>query len=268
MGFMARRLFGFGLILLVGAAFALVFHILDLTILLHQHYSGWTLMILIALAGLYGVRKQLRIFPIGKSSLWAYCHYIFGFLAIIMMIIHFNYTSDRSVIEQALFFLTHFVAITGVVGWIINRLFAKRLSVLGDQVTYERIPEFVHIAKLEAEGLVKECVEKSNSTTLLDIYENHLVQYLSKPAFTWAHIFGANRLFNRVRERLYRQHRYLNKSEIEYAVRLEQVLMKKNILDAHFALQSTLKFWPVLHLPTTVAVLCLLVLHVLLVYAY
>ena len=51
-------------------------------------------------------------------------------------------------------------------------------------------------------------------------------------------------------------------------MKLQTLAETKNKIDIHYALQTVMKRWLLIHVPLTVAVLMLVVWHVLLVHAY
>ena len=62
--------------------------------------------------------------------------------------------------------------------------------------------------------------------------------------------------------------RYLNSRENEYADRLRHLVNKKDDLDFYYALSLALKAWLLVHVPLTYSLLILVVLHLVVVYAF
>ena len=62
--------------------------------------------------------------------------------------------------------------------------------------------------------------------------------------------------------------RYFNERERELFGELRALVVKKDELDFHYALQTTLKAWLLIHIPATYALLILAVLHLVVVHAF
>jgi hypothetical protein len=62
--------------------------------------------------------------------------------------------------------------------------------------------------------------------------------------------------------------RYLNDAERATLQKLGDLVRRKDGLDYHHALQTTLKLWLFVHLPLTYSLMIFSVLHVVLVYAF
>jgi hypothetical protein len=253
------------LLIIVGYA---CFEVVELSMLVQQYYSGWLLVALLLALVTFYAKKRLSVIPLGRGSAWAQWHYCLGALFFFCYLGHVDFTLPGGVIEQLLSGLLWVVLISGVVGGIVNRIFARRLAYLGDEVIYERIPQNRAKIKENVENLVVASVEKSGSTTLSDYYIKHLADYFSSSAFFFNHLLGSNYAFRRVQDGLIKQMRYMNKVEAEFAVTVIDYLQKKNILDIHFALQRILKFWGVTHFPVALLLIGVTLLHIVLVYAF
>ena len=62
--------------------------------------------------------------------------------------------------------------------------------------------------------------------------------------------------------------RYLNDAEAEFLDKMTELAMLKNGIDLHYALQSIMKRWLLIHLPLTAALMTLSVWHLLVVNVY
>ena len=62
--------------------------------------------------------------------------------------------------------------------------------------------------------------------------------------------------------------RYLNDNERAYLDRLSDLAEMKAKIDVHYACQSTMKYWLLVHLPLAAAVLGLMFWHVIVVNVY
>ncbi|OUS27003.1 hypothetical protein A9Q99_17505 [Gammaproteobacteria bacterium 45_16_T64] len=268
MNFGYRRARNTAGVLAAGIAAVFTFEIIDLSIQVQQYYSGWFMIFLMAILVVFYVKKRLIVVGMGSGGNWAQWHYYIGLFLFIIYLKHVEFSFPDGLVESTITVFYLIVMISGVCGVFINRVFARRLSYLEEDIIYERIP--VHLKKLrhDVEGLIIDSVENSGSTTLSDYYLQHLAGYFEKPQFFFTHLLGSNYGFLRVKDGLDRQMRYLNKKEAEYALNLNNMLQKKNLLDTHLALQRVLKYWGTLHFPMALILVLVTFVHVVLVYAF
>ena len=62
--------------------------------------------------------------------------------------------------------------------------------------------------------------------------------------------------------------RYLNDAERKFASQLRELATKKDDLDYQYALQITLKGWLLFHVPLAYSTVLLMLLHIVLAYAF
>ncbi len=61
---------------------------------------------------------------------------------------------------------------------------------------------------------------------------------------------------------------YLSEAEQRHLSLIRELGQDKNRLDRHYALQSTLKRWPLVHIPLAAGVMALAIWHLVLVHVY
>ncbi len=245
-----------------------VFQILMLSLLPHHIYSGWLLCSLVIFLCLFSIRKKLNFLPLGTNSAWAQFHYYVGYFSLATFLLHVDYLGNRSTLEQTLFILFHITLGIGILGLLINRLFARRLAALSQEIIYEEIPTLIKSTRMQVEDLIQQGCKKSNSSTLGDYYIRHLDSFFRKSANRFFYLFGLKQQSNKIIDHLHQQHRYLDGTEIEFAIQLEKLIRQKALLDTHFTLQGIMKYWSVLHYPIGFGLVLLTSFHVIVIYAF
>lgn len=267
MSFVSRRVRNFVLLAAATVLAYICLTIIDRALLVQQYYSGWLLVSVMLTFMLFYLKKRLPTLPIGLNSIWAQWHYYLGLFFILVFAFHVEFELPNGKFEIVMSILLLIVSGSGIAGTMINRSFAKRLSYLPEEILYERIPHYRHLLQEQAENLIEDVVEKTNSTTLRKYYQTQLhgyfVNYVLLP-----HIIGSQYPFLKARNKLDQQMRYLNEDEAATALELQALLEKKYTLDRSYALQWVLKHWGILHMPVGLMLLCCIVLHILLVYAF
>ncbi|MBI1902581.1 MAG: hypothetical protein HYS13_15880 [Planctomycetia bacterium] len=230
--------------------------------------SGWILFSLVVLLALYNVRKKLPFLPLGSSSAWLQVHIYAGLLAVLLFVLHVRWRIPNGVFESILALLFVAVAASGIVGLIMSRIFARRLTTRGAEVIYERIPVFQRRLHLEVEQLVMSCLADAGSTALSHLYLARLKPFFEKPRNFWQHLMQSHRARHRLLVEIESHERYLNDAEKKAMREIADRVRAKDDLDYQYAHQASLKYWLFAHVPLTYALLVFIVFHVVLVYAF
>ena len=233
-----------------------------------QFLSGWLLLGTVVFLAFYNVRRMLRMLPLGSNTAWLGLHLFAGWLSIVVFGLHLEWQLPNGWLESALALLYVLVAGSGVVGIVLSRSLAKRLTDRGEEVIFERIPVFRAQLQGQARELALDSARATDSSTISDWYLAHLADFFGGHRYFWHHLLASNRpLFGLLRQ-LDEMGRYLNETEKEFADPLRELVIKKYNLDFHHALQGTLKGWLFVHVPFTYGLLILAVPHLVLAYAF
>ena len=92
--------------------------------------------------------------------------------------------------------------------------------------------------------------------------------YFQRPRFGWSHLLGAGAAAQWVDQRFKTVSRLVGSQEEPALERIESAARLKLAVDAHYALQRSLKLWVAVHVVLTAAVLSLAVWHLILVHVY
>lgn len=268
MKFTHRRVRNFSILGIVAVIVFFVLNIIDYAFNAEQFYSGWLMFFLIVGLLSFYLKKRLSVVPLGTNAVWAQWHYYTGLLLLMVFVKHVDFSISDGMVEMSLFVLFITVVMSGVGGAIFNRVYAKRLAALGEEVIFERIPQHRQTLRSEVERLLLEVVSKTDSDTLSSYYLKHLMVYFDRPKHLFSHLIGSGYASLNVQNSLEQQMRYLNGAEAECALSLKKLIHQKDILDRHLALQGFLKYWGVLHFPVSLCMGSLMIWHIVLVYAF
>jgi hypothetical protein len=264
----ARRILGFvGLILV--SVFVLGVH----SALQHSFFdatsaSGITLLLLIALLMLFGVRKRLSFLPLLRASVWLKFHTYVGLLSLVVFVAHNGPSIPQGGLERLLAAVFVVTAISGIGGLILSRILPARLTAHGENLNYQQIPALCQSLREEVETLILTATESTDSSTIADFYEMNLATYFARPRFLWGNLFPETRVHRKLTDRLEGLKRYLNEEEEEIAEQLIEMVVTKKNLDVQWNLQSVLKFWLFIHVPLSFGLLALAAAHIALVWQF
>ena len=263
-----RRRQGILLALIASAVLWWIIRVTSVSLNDAQWLSGWILTGLMALLVLYNTRKKISFLPMGSNRVWLQIHIYTGVVTLALFLIHIKWRFPNGLLEVVLSLVFIAICLTGIVGIIMSRRFSRRLTHLGEQVLFERIPAFSARIKQEAEDLVRESVDETESTTLADFYSKNLSKFFNRPNATFGHLMDSNRHYFRLRNELIAHERYLNGPEKEFAERMQGLLEQKNNLDYQYALQRALKGWLFIHIPLSYSLVLIILAHIVLVYGF
>ena len=231
-------------------------------------WTGYYLTALVLFLGAFNLRKRLSALALGPAAIWLRLHVTGGVLALPIFWLHTGTFWPTGVFEGMLAAVFYLVGITGLIGFILQRVYPIRLTQSGVEVIYERIPAEIAALREEAETLIVECTEKTGSDTIARQYLETFAWYFYKPRHLVSHAFGGQRGGHWVRTRTASVKRYLNQEEGAYLDRLSALAFTKNRVDFHYTAQSVMKGWLLIHLPLSAALVVLGLWHAGLVHIY
>lgn len=233
-----------------------------------QSVSGWSLLALIALLTLLNVRKKASAPPLGAARHWLNFHIYAGLFTFVLFAIHVNFKLPDGPLETTLAILYASVGVSGVVGIILSRIFARRLTTHGSEVIYEQIPGLRGEVGEAVEALALQSIEDTEATTIADFHARRLLAFLAGPRNFWSHLADSRRPITRLLRETAELKRFLNESERDVLKQIEDLLRVKDGLDYHHALQTALKAWLFVHIPLTYGLVLFIAVHIVVVTAF
>lgn len=259
-----------GLTLLAAAVLALVLGKRLYALGLHEPAfpTGWILVALLLFLVLLNVRKKLSYLPLGTAAAWTQAHLYLGLLSLVVFALHAGSRLPSGGLEIALATLYTTVALSGLLGIALERRLPARLAQRGEPLIYERIPQLRARLRGEVEQLVEGSLTQTGSATIAEYYRCHLLGFFAGPRNAWRHLLGSDVPDQMLRRDVAAVQRYMSEGERAVMCQIEALVLAKNELDFHHASYLMLKSWLFLHIPLSYALLPLILLHVVLVYAF
>ena len=162
------------------------------------------------------------------------------------------------------------VAITGIIGLVIEKTYPKALTQSGVEYIYERIPAEVAEIREAAESLIEECTRETRSDTLAKYYldKNSLGWFFFRPRFFFNHIVLGQTAEHWVQQQCSLLERYLNQDEQAYLKKIFTLADTKRKMDFHYSVQRVLKGWLLIHVPLATGLMILAFWHLIVVQVY
>ncbi len=230
--------------------------------------SGWILLAMMLFLASYNLRKKLTYPPLLTSTTWLRLHVYVGVGSIVGFLWHIGWRMPNGLLEGALAAVYVGVAASGLAGLALTRLIPGRLTVRGEEVIFERIPQYRRQLRERAEVVIVESASESGTTTLSEFYTRRLADFFYGPRHAWHHVVQSTRVITRMTNELRSLERYLNDREREALRQLTELVEAKDGLDYHHTMQGVLKGWLFIHIPLTCMLLVLTAAHVIIVHAF
>lgn len=230
--------------------------------------TGYALFAALLLLGAFNLRKRLSVLPLGPARLWMLTHGVLGVMCVPLYFQHTGSLWPGGFYERILALLFYFVMLTGIAGYVLERILPRRLTDLDREVIYERIPSEIAELREQTEALIIRAMQELGSDTLGRYHAESLDWYFWKPRFLMSHLLGSGRAGRWIRGHITALRRYLSERERAYLDQVQVLALRKSQLDAHLVLQGALKYWLFLHVPAALLLLMVAAWHMLVVNIY
>lgn len=241
---------------------------IDRSLGMSTYASGWVLFGVLAFLVLFSARKRLPFLPLAPASFWFQLHAIGGFLALFLFWLHTGGIGTKGLYGQILMVLFYVTSLSGVLGLFIEKVYPRQLTCTGSEVIYERIPAELAEIRAEVESLILKCTEECGSSTLAEHYLETLKWYFQRPRFFFNNIVGSHLSQYWVRQQCMILERFMNPKERVYLDKVYDLAVKKRKIDFHYALQTLLKTWLLVHIPLAGAVVAMVIWHLILILVF
>lgn len=219
-------------------------------------------------AAFYGIRRRkMRTASRqkwGRAQSWVQFHIYGGAIFLLLVFMHSGFRLPNGALFWWLWILSVWVTISGILGvglqkWL-PRILASALSI---EVVYERIPELIQAIRKKADTLAASC-----SQPIKDFYRKKIALSLTAPRSRLIYFVDITGGIQRRLRQFDFLKTLLSGSEREKLVELEMMYKSKLEIDAHYTLQKALKIWLYLHLPASIVLLVLVVIHLFAAFYY
>jgi hypothetical protein len=249
------------------ALFSLAVRYLDDNLYGSSSFSGWFLTASIVVLAAFHWRKKVPVLAVlGSAAGWMQFHIYLGLSTFVLFGWHVHWTLPGGKLEQALALAYLLVAGSGVYGLYLTRATPRRLAAIQRQFIYEQIPLLRREVSRRARSLV--LTEAGGNEILARVYVNRVADFLEGTRGWWFAWWPSGNSCRKLISELVSLDRYLAPPQRETSRQLMGLIREKDDLDYHAALQGRLKGWLFLHVAMTYSLLTLMIVHIVLVYAF
>jgi hypothetical protein len=219
--------------------------------------------------------KTARLPP--KSALrWRKIHIFLGYLLMAAFVSHSNFSFPDTGFEWALWGSFVLVALSGIFGtYLAWSLRAKRG--IDERVGYDRIParraelaRDVHaaVAKPDPAAPALALPAPPYDAWIMDLYTTQLRDFFHSQRNFTAHFIGSQRPLKRLTDEIDSLSHYVDQRSQEKLAVIKALVIEKDRLDFARVYLGLTKGWLFVHVPVTYVLIVLIVLHILVVYAF
>jgi hypothetical protein len=230
--------------------------------------TGWILFAVCAFLLVFNLRKRMPAIPMVRAHYWLQAHIYLGLFAGIVFFAHSDWRLPTGLLDWVLWLVFIAVFVSGIVGIILTRIVPSRLNAHGERVIFERIPAFRAKLASEVEDLVLRSVRDAASSTIAELYAKLLLPFLTGPRNFWSHVFSMNGHRRNLEREFDAVRRYLAPEGNALLDEIEERVLAKDGLDFQYTWQLLIKGWLMLHLPLSCAMIPLVLVHILVNYAF
>ncbi len=241
-----------------------------------RYLDGWVL------AGGMGVqlyfhfaRKRGGLTP--KSAMrWRKIHIFLGYLLVAAFILHSDFSLPDTAFEWALWVGFVLVALSGIFGtYLAWSLQTKRR--IDESISYDRIPALradlaraVHavVAETDPAAAVIALPAPPYDAWIADLYVSHLRDFFQGQRNFAAHLIGSQRPLKQMTDEIDNLSRYIDQQRQAKLATIKELVVEKDRLDFARVYLGLTRAWLFVHVPITYALIVLVLVHILVVYAY
>ena len=265
--FSRRRLRNISLTIFVVAALAAVVAWMDRSLLHSSFFTGYVLIGSLFLLAAFGMRKRLpMISGIGSAAFWMQMHIYVGFGSFAVFAMHIAFRVPVGMFESILALLYCVVFFSGLYGLWASRTIPRKLTSVGEEVIFERIPAFKRHLARRAQTMVMESCE--NTPVLANFYVHRLSRFFERRRGLAYLLMPTGRTRRQLIAEIEELDRFLAHDDRRISRELAIMVRKKDDLDYHTAMQGRLKMWLFVHIAMTWSLLIFSVVHGVLAHAY
>lgn len=225
-----------------------------------------TLFLVAAVA--YGWRRRIPAaasrWRLGSAAWWLGFHRWGSLLFLLLMLMHSGFRWPTGWLNGWIWGLSWWTVLSGLIGLGFQRWIPKVLSSgLTTEVLYDRIPELVNGLRQRAEDLVA-----NSGEAMRRLYDRDVAPALAGPDRHLIYFFDVTGGISQHLSSFHYLRTFLPADEGERLDQLEQIYRSKLEIDAHYTLQQVLRGWLYAHVPPSILLVGLVILHILSVLIY
>lgn len=241
-----------------------------------NYLNGWMLAGGMCLQVYFHIAIKAGMLSPKSATRWRKIHIFVGFLLIAAFLSHTDFSLPDTGFEWGLWAGFVLVTLSGILGTYLA-WGVKARSGIEDGVSYDRIParraelaREVHaiVGKTDPAAAAFALPAPPHEAWIMDLYTSHLREFFQGQRNSGAHLIGSQRPLKRLTHEIDNLAHYVDQQGQEKLAAVRALVVEKDRLDFAYVYLGLTKGWVFVHVPVTYALIVLVVLHVLVAYAF
>lgn len=241
-----------------------------------RYLDGWLLATGMSFQVAFHIAIKTASLSPKLASRWRKMHLFVGYLLIAAFVSHSDFSLPDTRLEWALWAGFVLITLSGIFGTYLSWSLRTRHGI-DESIGYERIParrgelaREVHatVAKTDPAAAAIALPAAPHDAWIMDLYTSHLRDFFQGQRNFSTHLIGSQRPLKRLTDEIDNLSRYVDQRSQEKLAAIRTLVVEKDRLDFARVYLGLTKGWLFVHVPVTYSLTLLVVLHILVVYAY
>jgi len=229
--------------------------------------TGYSLAAICVFLMLLGVRKRVITIQIGRLVVWQRTHHYLGLLSVGAYALHAGMLTTGW-LESLLALSFWSIALTGLIGWYVNRTSPRMLRAVGAQILRQDIPERSKLIAKEAYTLALTAAGKNDTASLADHYQGGLSSFFTTSRGWIYRMRPSGGKRRKLLDDLENIDRYLGEEGRTQRRAMSVLVRSKDDLDFQSAIQNRIRFWAAAHTWVLGSFVVLTIAHVIVAHQF
>ena len=240
-----------------------------------RYLDGWVLAGGMSLQLAFHIAIKTASLSPKSAARWRKIHIFVGYLLIAAFISHSDFSLPDTAFEWALWAGFVLVTLSGIFGtYLAWALRAKHA--IDERISYDSIPirraelarDVYAVAKIDLPAAAIALPAPPHDAWIMDLYTNHLRDFFRGQRNFAAHLIGSRRPLKRLTDEIDDLSPYVDKPSQKKLAVIKGLVVEKDWLDFAYVYLGLTRGWLFVHVPVTYTLIVLVVLHVVVVYAF
>jgi hypothetical protein len=240
-----------------------------------RYLDGWMLAGGMGLQLFFHIAIKTRSLSPKSATRWRAIHIFVGYLLVAAFISHSDFSLPDTGFEWALWMGFVLVTLRGILGTYLAWALRAKHGI-DERISYDSIPtrraelaqDAYAVAKIDLPAAAVALPGLPYDAWIKDLYTNQLRDFFQGQRNFAAHLVGSRRPLKRLTDEIDSLSSFVDKPSQKKLAAIKGLVVEKDWLDfAHVYLGLT-KGWLLVHVPVTYTLVVLVVLHVIVVYAF
>jgi hypothetical protein len=241
-----------------------------------RYLDGWVLAGGVGLQLLFHTAMKTGRLPMRFAMRWRKVHIFIGYLMIAAFLSHSDFSLPDTSLEWALYVNFVLVTLSGIFGTYLAWSLQARRGI-DERISYDRIPArraelarevHVAVAKTDPSDPAIALPAPPYHAWIADLYTNHFQDFFQGHRNFTAHLIGSQRPLKRLTDEIDTLSHYVDQQSQEKLAAIKKLIEEKDRLDFARVYLALTKGWLFVHVPVTYALTVLVVVHIIVVYAF